>query len=267
MSSAQSTQAPMSLFPSERTSPVLVMVKNTKFWLTKNELSCFSGVFHGLFVDSPELGSSNKGTLNNPLILHGPELEQFEPLIRWIKFGSKPPAGRPFTKTDLIGMLHLAVEWDMPDAQKFCFNGLSAMVQDPFFLLRVATSYRKWDMLESLVKEAAMYRLIDWSWDEPSIYMPLMKLRIRLDEVRRFVAAVPKEIPQDEDCVNHAVFHPTHSLPLKKCFAVMTEKSPHPSKCRIAALSEMHWGDAYTLRMISSMTLSMQSSSTIRVKH
>lgn len=161
-------------------------------------------------------------------------------------------------------MLRLAVEWDMPDAQKFCFNGLSAMVQDPFFLLRVATSYRKWDMLESLVKEAATYRLIDWSWDEPSIYMPLMKLRIRLDEVRRFVAAVPKEIPQDEDCVNHgkctaqwrndwrthiteAVFHPTHSLPLNKCFAVMTEKSPHPSKCRIAALSEMRWGDAYDI--------------------
>ncbi|KAF9053242.1 hypothetical protein BJ165DRAFT_1400562 [Panaeolus papilionaceus] len=229
---------------------IVVMVEGTRFWLSINEMSKFSNVFRGMFFNLPNIGSAQEGTTSNPIVLHNIKRRDFAPLALWIRYGAD------YTEGDLLGMLHLADQWDMVEAEKFCFDGIWKLLGNPFFMLRLATSYRRWNMVGELIALAVKVPLLDWKFEESSVYEPIMKLRIRLDEVQRRYAAVPDSMPQHEECRNHVsctlrwrndwrmhvmeqVFHPDHPLPLKQCQSVLAENSINPNACRRLALTEL----------------------------
>ncbi|KAF9052098.1 hypothetical protein BJ165DRAFT_1399995 [Panaeolus papilionaceus] len=239
-----------------KSTSIVVMVEGTRFWLSMNEISKFSAVFQGLFVDSLNSGPMQEGTTANPIVLHGIKRRDFAPLALWIRYGADLPNGRSYTEGDLLSMLHLADQWRMEDVEKFCFDGIWRLFGDPFFMLKLVTGYRRWDMLGELVVLATKVPLLDWKLQQVSIYEPIMRLRIRLDEVRRRCTAVPESIVQDDACTNHVmctlqwknawrihilerVFHPDDPLPLKQCPSVMAENSVNPNSCRRIALRNL----------------------------
>ncbi|PPQ76333.1 hypothetical protein CVT24_008499 [Panaeolus cyanescens] len=246
------------VFPSsaiEPTEPFLMQAKDQRFWLTKNHLDRFSETFHSMFR-SPHIGSPEEGTVGNPLFLDGIDPGDFEPLVRWLTFGANPPRDFPYTTGQLLGMLRLVDMWSMKEAKDFCYAGLATLNPDPFFHLRVMTSFRDWDRLRPHVIQAVKLPVNDWPLRQPPVYEPLMILAIRLSEVRRHAAAAPYHIPCHQSCTNHAlctsswendwrinitaqVFHPTLPLPLDQCYNVMVNVSLNANPCRMLALSEM----------------------------
>ncbi|PPQ71997.1 hypothetical protein CVT24_008267 [Panaeolus cyanescens] len=252
------------LTPASPIQAILVVVEDTRYWLTKNELSKFSEVFHGMFEHAPHLGGSQEGTAQNPIVLHGIKRLEFEPLVRWIRFGVNPPTNRPYTCNELVAMLRIADQWCMQDAKEFCFTGLSVLNPNPFFLLGLFTSYREFNRILPHVKAAVRMPMNDWDFTESSIYIPLLKLKVRIDEVRRIHAAVPDGMFRQQDCTNHItcevswrndwrltiterVFHPTDPLPLSLCFSAMNALSTQPSTCRQVALLDLRLNDDYMI--------------------
>ncbi|PPQ82472.1 hypothetical protein CVT24_002388 [Panaeolus cyanescens] len=244
------------------TIPVLVVVRATRFWLTRNELAQFSGVFGGMFIDAPDIGVSEEGTLAHPLELHGIEVEEFTPLVHWLRFGANPPDGRPFTKDQLVRMLRLADLYDMPEATAFCFQGLQQLETDPFFLLDLIVRYKNWPLLHQYVERAVKCPLVDWSFDNADLYIPLLKLKVSLDEVRRIAAAVPTVILKAPTCTNHsvcvdvwrrdwrlhiteAVFRPVVPQALNQCYAAMVAQSPQPTPCRQRGLRVLQFNEDF----------------------
>lgn len=161
-------------------------------------------------------------------------------------------------------MLHLADQWDMGEAQEFCYQGLWHLLNDPFFMLKIVTSYRKWDKVRALVEAAVKLPLLDWRLEHQAIYEPIMMLRIRLNEVVRRAVQVPNVMPQSKGCANHKactlkwcndwmvhimerVFHPDCPLPLKECYAAMSANSPNPNTCRKQALLALRFDDTFDI--------------------
>ncbi|PPR05755.1 hypothetical protein CVT24_006699 [Panaeolus cyanescens] len=250
MSSSMSTIA-------QPTRPILVQVKNMRFWLMKNHLEKFSEFFNGVFQGSPNLGSPNEGTEENPLIVTDVDPKNFEPLVRWITYGAYPPQNHPYTVKDLVGMLRLADMWHMEEAKEFCYAGLTVLDPNPFFHLETATSFRDWDRIPAFIRAASRLPVNEWTLEQSSIYLPLMKFRIRLDEVRRHTAAVPQSMPRHTSCTSHSVcssswrhdwrmnitervFQATGAAPpLDQCYNVMINCSLNPNACRTLALQQM----------------------------
>ncbi|KAF9034127.1 hypothetical protein BJ165DRAFT_1410139 [Panaeolus papilionaceus] len=254
----------VSSLPSQAETPLVVMVQDTCFWLTVNELTKFSDTFKVMIFGGTDIGSTEEGTTTNPLVLLGIKREDFEPLVRWIRFGSNPPKNHEYKVEHLLGMLHLADQWDMGEAQAFCFQGLWDLVGDPFFMLKVVTSYRKWEMVRPLIEAAVKVPLLDWKFEHPAIYEPIMKLKIRLNEVVRRTVQLPNIMPQSQGCTNHhvctlkwrndwrvhimeQVFHPDHPLPLNQCHSVMSANSPNPNACRRQALLALRLDDNFDI--------------------
>ncbi|KAF9032585.1 hypothetical protein BJ165DRAFT_1534997 [Panaeolus papilionaceus] len=251
-------------FPSQVETPLVVMVEGTRFWLTVNELTRFSEVFKVMFFGGTDVGSMEEGTANEPLVLQGIKRNDFEPLVRWMRFGSHPPESHTYNVEHLLGMLHLADQWDMADAQAFCYEGLWHLLKDPFFMLKIVTSYRKWEMVRPLVEAAVKVPSFDWKYEHPAIYEPIMKLKIRLNKVVRRTVLAPNVMPQSEACTNHKVctlkwrndwlvhvmervFHPDCPLPLNQCYAAMSANSPNPNACRKQALFALRLNDDFDI--------------------
>ncbi|KAF9051902.1 hypothetical protein BJ165DRAFT_1524797 [Panaeolus papilionaceus] len=121
--------------------------------------SSISKVTHeasGLVIAVHALGTTGEGTERNPLCLHGIEVKEFEPLVQWLTFGGKPPeyANHPFQKDNLVRLMRLADQFDMPAVDDFCWEGLWEVEQDPFFHLNLAVGYKRWDRLADLIRSA-----------------------------------------------------------------------------------------------------------------
>ncbi|KAF9037149.1 hypothetical protein BJ165DRAFT_1408551 [Panaeolus papilionaceus] len=259
MSSAQTTPpSPTATdsLPSKAETPLVVMVQGTCFWLTKDSLTCYSTVFKAMFSDGKDIGSAEEGSNHMPLVLEGIKHDDFEPLIRWLRFGSNPPQDHDYTLRDLLGMLFLADQWDMKETEKFCFQGLAQIAGDPFFMLKLVAGYWRWDRLRALVEEAVKLPSPDWKFDNLSIYEPIMKLKIRLNEVVRQIVQIPDYIPKMDSCVDHhmctikwrndwrhyimePVLRADLPQPLNQCYAVMVANSPKPNACRKEALRRL----------------------------
>ncbi|KAF9051907.1 hypothetical protein BJ165DRAFT_1524805 [Panaeolus papilionaceus] len=237
-------------------SGIVLMVEGTRFYLSCNELAKFSDVFRGMFFDAPDIGSMQEGSIENPVVLQNIKRQDFAPLALWIRYGAEPPRGYAYTEKDLLSMLFLADQWSMSEVEKFCFEGIARLLHDPFFLLKLAVGYWRWDMVKDLIRWAVKVPSLDWRFQYPAIDEPIMKLKIRLEEVRRRCAVVPETIPQDEECTSHVtctlrwksdwrlnvfeqLFHPDHPLPMKECYPTMVHLSPKPSACRRLALDAL----------------------------
>ncbi|KAF9050620.1 hypothetical protein BJ165DRAFT_1592535 [Panaeolus papilionaceus] len=211
-------------------SGIVLMLEGTRFYLSRNELAKFSDVFRGMFFDSPDIGSTQEGTIENPVVLQDIKRQDFAPLALWIRYGAEPPRGYGYTERDLLSMLYLADQWSMVEVEKFCFEGIATLLGDPFFSLKLAVGYRRWNLVKGLIRWAVRVPSLDWKFQHPAVYEPIMKLKIRLEEVRRSDWRLN---------VFEQLFHPDHPLPMKECYPVMVHLSPKPSACRQLALDAL----------------------------
>ncbi|KAF9037984.1 hypothetical protein BJ165DRAFT_1407924 [Panaeolus papilionaceus] len=235
---------------------IVLLVEGTRFYLSRNELGKFSDIFRGMFFNSPDIGSTQEGTIQNPVTLLNIKRHDFAPLALWIRYGADPPRRYAYTEKDLLSMLHLADQWSMAEVERFCFEGIGKLLGDPFFSLRLVVGYRRWNMVKGLIRWAVKVPLLDWKFQHPSVYEPIMRLKIRLEEVRRRCAIVPETMPRDGGCTSHVsctlrwkndwrlnifeqLFHPDHPLPMKQCYPTMVQLSPKPSACRQLALDAL----------------------------